>query len=174
MKVALGGIMAALSLLFMFFSSVFPSMTYAAPAISGALLILTVIEISPWFSLLIYAVVAFLSIFFVADKESAVMYILFFGYYPIVKGWIEGKLGKVYSWIAKYIIFNITVITAYFICSKFLGIEYDEIGHFGKYSVLILLLMGNIIFACYDIALTRIISNYVIHWQKYVRRLFKQ
>ena len=172
-KVAMGGILAALSVIFMFFTSIFPSMTYAAPAVCGALLMVSVIEISSWFSLIIYAVVGFLSIFLVADKEAAIMYLLFFGYYPIIKGTIEGKLSLIPSWICKYIIFNIGVIVSYFICSKFLGIEYDEIGNFGKMSVIILLIMGNIIFAIYDLALTRLVSVYLRHWQKYVKRLFR-
>ncbi len=172
-KVALGGILAALSLIFMFFTSIFPSMTYAAPAVCGALLMVTVIEISSWFSLLIYAVVGFLSIFLVADKEAAVIYLLFFGYYPIIKGMIEAKLSLPSSWICKYIIFNISIIISYFICSKLLGIEYDEIGNFGKFSVLILLIMGNIIFAIYDLALTRLVTAYLRHWQKYVKRILR-
>lgn len=172
-KIAFGGVTSALSLTIMFLTGLIPTLTYAMPAISGALLMMLAIEINPKFAGAVYMSVSILSFLVVADKEAAVMYALFFGYYPIIKGFIEKNTKAVFSWIIKYIIFNIAVISSYFIVTRLLGIGFDDMGLFGKYALPALLALANIVFAVYDIALTRLVSMYLYSWQKYVKRMFK-
>ncbi len=172
-KAAFGGIIAALSIVLMFMTGVIPVLTYAVPAICGAILMVAVIEIGAGFAFTVYFAVSLLSLFVVADKEAAVMYAIFFGYYPIIKGFLEKHIKKVACWIVKFLIFNVTMIGAYFIVSKVFGIPYDDIDWFGDYVLLVLLAMGNVVFGLYDIALTRLVSAYIFKWQKFVKRLFK-
>ncbi len=172
-KVAFGGVIAGLSIVIMFLTGIIPTLTYAMPAVSGALLMAVVIENGPKFAGVVYAAVAFLSFIVVGDKEAAVMYAMFFGYYPIIKSFIEKKLNKTLSWIVKYIIFNISVIFSYFIVTKLLCITYDDMGAFGDFFLPVLLLLANIVFAIYDIALTRLVTAYLMRWRKNIRRMFK-
>lgn len=172
-KVAFGGVISALSIVLMFSTGIFSTLTYAVPAVAGALLILIVIEISPKFAGAVYFAVAVLSLLVVADKEAAVMYAMFFGYYPIIKGFIEKHLKNVLSWIIKFAVFNVSVISAYFVVSKVFMISFDDLESFGKWALPIFLILCNIVFALYDIALTRLISAYLFSWRKYVRRMFK-
>ena len=172
-KVAFGGIIAALSIVFMFSTGIVPTLTYAIPAICGALLMTVVIEISPVFAGAIYIAVSILSLLVVADKEAAVMYTAFFGYYPIIKSFIEKFTGKVLSWIIKYIIFNIAMVSSYFVSSKMFMVTFEDIEFLGKFALPALLFAGNIVFAIYDVALTRLVTGYLIHWRKYVKRVFK-
>lgn len=172
-KAAFGGIIAALSIVLMFSTGIIPTLTYAIPAISGALLMAVVIEITPAFAGAIYLAVSILSLLVVADKEAAVMYVAFFGYYPIIKSFIERKTTKTISWIIKYIIFNISMIASYFVVSKVFMISFDDIEFLGKWALPGLLLVGNVVFALYDVALTRLVTAYLIRWQKYIKRVFK-
>lgn len=172
-KIALGGIVAALSIVLMFSTGLISTLTYAIPAVAGMLLIVISIEISPKFATIVYVAVSLLSLLVVADKEAAVMYAAFFGYYPIVKGFIEKKLSGVVEWIVKYIIFNMAVISAYFVVSKIFMISYEDLGSLGKYAMPIFLIVCNIVFFLYDIALTRILSTYLYNWRKYIKRMFK-
>ena len=172
-KVALGGIISAISIVLMFSTGFFSTLTYAIPAICGALLILIVIEISPKFACAVYVAVSVLSLLIVADKEAAVMYAMFFGYYPIIKGFIERKLNGIYSWLVKYAIFNIAVISAYLVVSKIFMISFDDTEFLGKFAIPLLFLICNIVFAVYDIALTRLLSAYIYNWRKYIKRVFK-
>ena len=172
-KVALGGVISALSIVLMFLTGVIATLTYAIPAIAGAFLILIVIEISPKFATSVYVAVSILSLLVVADKEAAVMYAMFFGYYPILKGFIERKLNDIYAWVVKYVVFNIAVISAYFVVSKLFMISFDDIDFLGKFALPLLLLICNIVFALYDIALTRLLSSYIYNWRKYIKRVFK-
>lgn len=172
-KVAFGGVISALSIVLMFMTGVIATLTYAIPAICGALLILIVIEISPKFASAVYVAVSILSLLVVADKEAAVMYAMFFGYYPILKGFIEKKLNGIYAWIVKYVVFNVAVVSAYFIVSKVFMITFEDIEFLGKFALPLLLVICNIVFAVYDIALTRLLSTYIYNWRKYIKRVFK-
>ena len=172
-KIALGGIITALSIVLMFSTGLIPTLTYAIPAMTGMLLIVINIEINARFAMAVYAAVSLLSLLVVADKEAAVMYAAFFGYYPIIKGFIEKKLSGVIEWIVKYVIFNIAVISAYFVVSKIFMISYEDLGSLGKYAVPVFLVICNIVFALYDIALTRLLSAYIYNWRKYIKRMFK-
>lgn len=172
-KTAIGGIIAALSLVIMMLTSVIPTLTYAMPAMAGVLLILIVIEVDKKWALGVYVVVGILSMFLVADKEAAVMYVMFFGYYSVLKAVIEGKLNKAVSWIVKFAVFNVTMIIAFLIVTYVFKIPFEDMNKFGKWSVWILLLMGNFVFLVYDILLTRLVSLYMIRLHKSFKKIFK-
>ena len=163
-KTAFGGILTALSVVLMFLTGVIPFLTFALPALAGALLIL---------ALCVYAAVSILSLLVVADKEAAMMYAAFFGYYPVIKSFLESKLPRVFEWIVKFLIFNAAMVLAYLVIIFVFGMPLDEMEEFGRYAVPILLGMGNVVFFVYDIALTRVIGAYLHRWRKSFHRLFK-
>lgn len=76
----------------MFLTGLIPIGTYALPAIAGVLLIVAVIEIGAKWAWMIYAAVAVLSLLFAADKEAALLFVLFFGYYPVLKSFFRTDL----------------------------------------------------------------------------------
>ncbi|MCI8497070.1 MAG: hypothetical protein HFE85_02305 [Clostridiales bacterium] len=160
-KVALGGMIAALSVALMFLSSLFPFATYAIPAIAGMLLMVVCAQIGYRWAALIYAAVSVLSFLLVADREAALFYVLFFGYYPILKGLLEKQNWRVLEWILKFAVFNAGVIAAYFLSIYVLDIPDDTIELFGPAGPWILLGAGNLVFILYDIALTQMFSRYL-------------
>lgn len=172
-KVALGGVIAALSLLLMLVAGVTTSLVYAIPMMTGAFLMVLVIEFGARFAVLEYIAISIASILLLGNKEAAIMYVAFFGYYPIIKSFIEKISHKLLSWIIKYIIFNVSMIVSYFIVSKIFMITFDDLEGFGRYAMPVLLLIGNILFVTYDIMLTRLVTVYIYKWQKYVKRMFK-
>ena len=54
-----------------------------------------VIEIGRKWAFTAYIVISILSIFILPDKETAMMFVGFFGYFPVLKSMIEQKLNKV-------------------------------------------------------------------------------
>ncbi|MEG0546878.1 MAG: hypothetical protein RR552_06805 [Oscillospiraceae bacterium] len=172
-KTAIGGIIAALSIVLMLLTSIIPTLTYALPAAAGILLIIVVIEIDKKWAAAVYFVVSLLSILLLADKEAAVMYAMFFGYYPILKQIFESKLSKTLSWILKFTVFNIAVVIAFLITTYVFQIPFDEMETYGMIAAIGLLGLGNIVFIIYDIALTRLITIYMYRWRKGFRRIFK-
>ena len=172
-KTSIGGISAALSIVLMFLTSVIPSMTYALPAAAGILLTVIVIEIDKKWAFGVFAAVGLLSIFLIADKEAAVMYIMFFGYYPILKAILEEKLPVALSWVLKFAVFNVSMIAAFLITVYVFNIPFDEMEKYGVKAAFILLALGNVVFLIYDFALTNLIKLYLIKWRKAFHRIFK-
>lgn len=171
---ALGGIVTALSVLFMFLSSLLPFMTYVVPAFAGLLLIVTVKETDLKWSVYIYIAVSALSLLVIADKESAVMYTFFFGYYPILYKVLQDKVkNKLFKTILKFVIFNISIILGYLFTVFVFAIPIDEMEEFGKYTNLVLLALGNLTFIFYDILITNLSYMYDKLWKKQINKIFK-
>ena len=172
-KCALGGIVAALSLVMMISVAVIPFLTYALPAAAGMLVIFMVIETDKKWAFGVYATVAILGMLLVPDKEVAVMYLAFFGYYPIIKAVFESKLNRVVGWALKVATFVATMVASYAFMMRFMGVTIDETEDFGMLAIPVLLGTGTLAFIMYDIALTKMISLYLIKWQKHFKRYFK-
>jgi hypothetical protein len=164
-KVALGGVISSLCLLLMFLTAVFPLLALTLPIFSGMLLIMVAIEINFTWGFLTYAAVAILSVFITPDKEAAILFILFFGYYPILKALLEKSLKKfkAVSWAIKFAVFNIAIIAAYYIIIIVLGTVdmLEEFDFLGEYMVAGLLGFGNLIFILYDVTLTLATATYL-------------
>ena len=153
--------------------AVIPFLTYALPAVAGVLIVFIVVEIDKKWAFGVFSAVAILAFLLVPDKEVAMMYIAFFGYYPIIKAVLESRLPAALSWIVKVLLFNLTMVAAYLVLIFVMGIEVDEITEYGMIAVPMLLGAGSITFIAYDFALTQIITLYLVKWRKYFKRYFK-
>lgn len=171
---ALGGIVTALSVFFMFLSSLLPFMTYVVPAFAGLLLIVTVREVDLKWSVYIYIAVSALSLLVIADKEAAVMYAFFFGYYPILYKVLNCKVKNTFlKTILKFIVFNISIILGYLFIVFVFAIPIEEMEEFGKYTNLVLLALGNLTFLFYDILVKNLSVVYDRVWRKQLNKIFK-
>lgn len=167
-KVALGGVMAALSLAIMLLTGFIPIGTYACPALAGILLIVIVIELGAKWAWAVFAVIAILSLFFAGDKEAALYFVLFFGFYPILKAKIETLQKRWPQRILKLAVFNISMIAAFFLALYVFAVPADEFVIFGIYVPWLFLIAGNVFFVVYDIAVTRLVVLYVYAWRKHL------
>lgn len=177
-KTAIGGMITALSVVILM-PTALDIFVYALPALAGMLTMFSVVELDKKWSTGVYTAVSLISLLLVPNKEAAVLYVAFFGYYPILKALLESKLPKAPEYIVKFLVFNISVIAAYAVLIKILGMPFDELmgltedsGPLTKYAAPVMLILGNIVFITYDIALTRIVTAYLRVWQKKFRKLF--
>lgn len=159
-------VISAVSLVLMFITGLIPVGTYAFPCVAGALLAVVVIESGYIFAFTTYIVVALMSALFVADKEAALYYIAFLGFYPILKGLFEKVRIKLLQYILKFALFNICIVAAFFVSITLLSVPKESFVLFGVYIPWVFLVLGNIVFAVYDFCLTRIISEYAYKWRK--------
>lgn len=151
---AICGLMIALSVVLMMLTTLIPVFMYVIPIVTG-LLVLFVADIADkkW-GAGVYFSTAVLSLLLITDKEAALTYTLFFGYYPLIKELIE-KLPRLISWILKFILFNLATVSIGVISFYVFGVSGDEYNEFGKYTIPILLIMANVAFILYDICLTK-------------------
>ena len=106
-RVALGGIVSALCLLSMFLAGVMPMFYVLLPMVAGAMMMIIVIEVSWQWAFITYIAVGLLSMFVCFDKEAAILFIVLFGHYPILKYLIDNKLSsKKIAWFVKFLIYN--------------------------------------------------------------------
>ena len=92
-RIAFCSLMAALGTAFMWLSY-FPYFTYAVPAFSGLVMLIVLIEVGYKWAWITYVITAILSFLF-AEPEAKLMFILFLGYYPILKASIEKLKSKI-------------------------------------------------------------------------------
>jgi len=169
-NIALCGIVSALATVVMM-AAYFPYLTYAIPAIAGCLLIMIVVECGTKWAVVGY-VVSGLLIMLVAEPEAKLLYIGFFGYYPIIKEKIE-KIGKRWiEYIFKILLFNVAILAVYFIVINVLGMPIEDMGGTFKYGTLILLLVGNVSFLVYDVAVTRLTALYFNRLHPRIKKMF--
>ncbi len=165
--------MSALSTAFML-TSLFPYLTYAIPAVAGLFVMVSVIEVDKKWGFASYIVSALLVAILPGDSEAKLLYIAFFGYYPILKAVLENKCNRVLEYILKFAVLNIALILSYGVFSTVLGIDVGDMGEFGKYTRLILLAAANIIFPIYDLAVSRVAGAYIARFHRSISRIFNK
>ena len=168
--VSICGLFAALSVVIMLLAHI-GVLTYAVPAVAGALLILIYLELGVKNAFTVYLTVSVLS-FLICEKEAALCYILFFGYYPILKAYIEKIPKKALQWLIKIAVFTVSFALVMVLCVFIFGIPIDEMGYGVRY--LLALAVGlEVMFAVYDMALTRVITLYFVKYQESFRKLMR-
>ena len=158
--VALCGVIAALCIVLMLLSGLIQIASVAIPALCGILLIVIVLELSGKWALCVYFAVSVVSLLLVADKEAAVLFAAFFGYYPILKAKLDPIRPKALSFIIKLLVFNAAMILEYFAATRLLGVAAEEYELFGVSIPLLLLALANIVFIVYDYALFGLVVLY--------------
>jgi hypothetical protein len=153
-------------------ASYFPFLTYAVPAVAGALVIIPLVESGKGYAFATYIVSAVLVILF-AEPEAKLMYVCFFGFYPIIKAIFEKPKSRVFEYLLKLVVFNGAVTLVYAFFTELFMIEVEGLGDFGKYSTLILYVLGNFAFILYDICLSRLCTFYMLRLHEKVKKILK-
>ena len=114
-KIALSAVFAALSVALMALVSIIPNLELALPAISGLFVAVIVIEVDKKWALGVWAAVSLLSLIVVPNKAAAIIYAVFFGYYPVLKSVLESKTPRAVEYIIKILTFSVVMSLSYFL-----------------------------------------------------------
>ena len=170
-KITLCGMVASLAIVIML-TSYFPYLTYAIPALAGIFMMVPLIECGVAWAFGTYIASAAI-IFITGETESKLLYVLFLGYYPILKSLIEKINKQAIEWVLKLICFNVAAVAFYYLSSMIFAVSFDDFGEWGKYGALIFLSLCNVVFVIYDIGISRIASYYIIALHDKVKRIVK-
>ncbi len=151
-RVALGGIVSALCLVTMFLAGVLPALYLLLPGIAGILLMIIAAEVNTGWAFLTYLAVGLLSMFITFDKEAALIFIMFFGHYPILRFYIQRISIKPIRLAVKLLLFNICIIAFFYVTVYIFGLKemLEEFDDLGKYGAYIMLGISNLVFLFYD------------------------
>ena len=124
--------------------------------IASMLCILAIIEYGKSYAWMVFGVTSVLSLILLATKTPAIMYALFFGYYPILKERFEQR-SSIVCWALKELVFNAALVIIFALLKPLL---------LGDVKIPLMLyaiafVLCEVVFVVYDIALTRLISLYV-------------
>lgn len=159
-NLTLSALMSALSIVFMYVGSVIEVLDLTAAMLASMLCAFVVIEVGGAWPYLTYATVSVIGVLMLPNKFVAVVYIIFAGNYPMIKRICE-KLPTVVQWLLKLSVFNLEFTLIYFATKYVFAIP--DIGY--SLSVFTYLIC-NAIFILYDVAMTKIISFYLLKLRK--------
>ena len=168
-SIALGGIVSALCILMMFSVGLFPVLVYVFPMLCGLLMYVLYYECGCRTAIVSYVSVSLLALILSPDKESAVLFLAYFGYYTVLDQYIIKLKSAVLQWVIRLGIFNAAVAASYFVLTKlFTAVTLDD---FGKWTVPILLIFANIIAVLYEISFRRLS---VLYEKKLRKAIFRR
>ena len=157
--------LAALGVVMLSLGALIEIIDISMAVLASLLCIVAVIEYgggAPW---MVYGVTAILSLILM-PRTPALFYALFFGFYPILKEKFERK-PKVIAWVLKETVFNISLalmgLAAIYLV---LGPNNSLVD---PLYIGIVVALAEIVFILYDVALTRLITFYIL----YLRKRFK-
>lgn len=150
-NVAKGGIFAALSLILLYFSSVFPPNRLFILGIASCIIPLSILMTSVKNTIVVYAAVSLLSLFIIPSKMISIAYILIFGLYGFVKYYIERLRNTILEIVLKLLYFNVSSAIIIFIY-KLALLKLPNI------NIYLLILLLEFAFIVYDYTLTAFIS----------------
>ena len=153
--------LAALGVIFLCLGALIEVLDISMAVIASFCVIIAVIEYgkgAPW---MVYAAISVLSFLLIPTNLAVMFFALFFGFYPIIKEMLERK-PKVLRWVLKELIFNVclAIIITLYLLFFFQGLTFEKIPL--PWLIVAAVLLCEVVFVIYDIALTRIITFYVL------------
>ncbi len=173
-KIAVGGLLTALAAAAVIVSNVIPFGLYMFPAAAGVVVYLLSITAGKGIAWGSFFVVSLLSFFLCTNKEAPLCFILFLGYYPLLKDKIEKLHLKVLQYLIKLLILNAACICIYYLMLFVFSMPADSFEFFGINMPLVFLLGVNLVFLLYDYALTVMLRAYGDKINKFVTKMTRR
>ena len=150
--------LAALGVVLMALGSLVDVLDLTVAVLASMLCIYAVIEMGGFYPWALWAVTSLLSLLLLPVKTPAIFYAAFAGFYPILKEKLE-RLPRVLAWVLKLVTFHLSLGAIVLIYKLFLpaGLE-EEFPFFW----LLLYALSLVAFVIYDVALTRLITFYLV------------
>lgn len=161
----LGAMMTALGVVCLYLSSMLPTMRLSLVALAGLLPCVMVMAGGIPSGFAAYGATAVLAFLIVPNKSAALLYLVVFGHYPMIKSLAERVGNRVLEWTIKLGTFNVAltiiVLFARAIFSEIFGAEW---------AIWVIYLGGNAIFLLYDFAFSGLILVFNSKFGKLLRK----
>lgn len=169
--IAYSGVATALSVVMLFLGSIFWVLGYTMPLVASLVMIILLDSISQKSALLTFVSTSVISFILLNDKECVHLYILFFGYYPLIRDKINEIKPKFLSYLLKFVSFNAAMVLTQILCVYVFGISFDDM--LGKWGIVVFALCLNLVFVVFDKLYTLLLRLYRIKLKKKVEKYIK-
>ena len=167
-RLAAAAVLAALGVVLLTIGALLSVLDLSMAAIASLTVVLAVIELKGKYPCLVYLVTSVLSLLLLPSKTPALLYTLFAGYYPILKAWLERRFSRTVSWLFKILTFIVAVLLIALVSVKVFTLF--ELTWQPWYAAALVFAVA--VFVLYDIALTRLITAYLLRWRRRIRFRF--
>lgn len=171
-SVSFAGIMAGLSFTLLYFGSVMWLFAYAAPMVCGLIMMMLNKTFGKKYALCVFLSVSILSILFLPDKDAGLVYLFFFGYYPLIKEKLEKIKPKAICVLLKFIIFNAGILTSQLVLIYVFGIPLEN--DFGKWAIPLFIVLFNLFFITYEKLYTVLLYLYSTKIEKRIKNMLNK
>ena len=156
--ITLAALFSAFSVVSLYFASVWPTGQLGFAAFSSLFVAAAIIEMGIAPGVYVFIVSAALAMLILPDRAAPLLYILFFGYYPVIKNLSERVKRRIIQWVIKLAIFNAALTVIWFFV-------WELFFSFSAYlpGILILYLGGNAVFILFDYGYSKLLSYYISH-----------
>lgn len=169
--IAYSGVATALSVVMLFLGSIFWVLGYTMPLVASLVMIILLDSISQKSALLTFVSTSIISSILLNDKECVLLYVLFFGYYPLIRDKINDIKPKSLSYLLKFVTFNAAMVLTQILCVYVFGIPFDDM--LGKWGIVVFALCLNLVFVVFDKLYTLLLRLYRIKLKKKVEKYIK-
>ena len=141
-RIALGGTLASFCLLFLFITGVLPMFYLIMPMLCSLLILIMAETTSPYWAFIMYLAVGVLSLFITPNKDASLIFILFFGHYPLLRPYLSRIRPGILRILIKLLIFNLCIGCYFGLVIFLFGMAefLDNLGEFGKWNRLLFLI----------------------------------
>ena len=168
-RLTVSAMLAALSVTLLYLGSFIEVLDLTMAVMASLFSAVMVIEYgkgAPWS---VFGVTSVLSLILLPQKLPALMYALFFGYYPIIKEYVERIRSRILSWSLKLVIFAFATALLVLLSKLFVP-EVDMPK--GTLMTVVFIVLSALMLFLYDLALTRVISYYIIRLRQRFKKIF--
>ena len=147
----------------LYMGTLFPAMHLTFAALAAVFVAVTVIEGGLQYGVLCFIATAILGLLLVPERTGALLYLTFFGAYPLVKSVAERQKAQVLGWIIKFAVFFLALTLYMTILRELMPGAIP----FADRALPLIYPAGAAAFLVYDIGMSRLIGLYLERIYKY-------
>ncbi len=163
-KLAFSALMAALGVSFMYIGALLEVLDLSTAALASICVMLVLTELGMRYAWLTFAVTGVLSLIVLPTKFAAILFLGFLGFYPMAKSFFERKFRGWKCLVLKILLLNV--------CTALLLLMVRYVMTEALWFEILTLVLANVVFVVYDVALTRLLGAYVFVWRKKLKMKF--
>lgn len=161
----LGAMLTALGVVCLYLSSMMPTMRLSLVALAGLLPCVMVLTGGIGSGFAAYGATAVLAFLIVPNKSAALLYLVMFGHYPMVKSLAERTGNRVLEWLIKLAVFNLSLTVIVLFARTLFGEMFGA-----EWATWLIYLGGNAVFVLYDFAFSGLILVFNSKFGKILRK----
>lgn len=165
-QVALVGMITALSLAFLYLATLSPAARLGVTAIAGVFPAGAVVSAGVGAGFFCYGATGILGLLLLPSKSCAILYLMFFGLWPMLKSLLEHLPNRGLEWVCKLLVFN-GILTVLLLGLREVLLPFlPPVLEQGW----MIFAAGNVAFIIYDVGFSKLIGLYMTRVDRVLRK----